>query len=506
MRFLHDILLQGAAGRHAKTALIFQDESVTYGALLNAAQTLAADLAGLGVTAGDRVAYLDENSAEYPVVVFAVSMLGAIHVPINFRFTADEISHVVNDATPRLLLVAQAYRPQVEKARSSFRPSVTIADKPFLGTLLERPVKQLPPGPDISDNAPAMVMYTSGTTGFPKGVLSSHRSYLANVRAIIDAGDLTAEDRMMVSLPLFHNGGLTAVLMPTLLLGAVALIMPRGFKPEDVLKAIETHEITTVMWVPTMLAMLLSGDAHSRFDTSSLSKIWYGSSPIPPELLARSRQVFGAGHYQFYGMTETGMTAVLTPEDHRIHPEGTGRAMKPARLRLIDNRDRDVPVGEVGELISRQDPLGMIGYLGREDETRETLCDGWIRTGDVARNLGNGYFVVVDRKKDMIISGAENIYPREIELVLMKHPGIRDVAVFGVPDAVYGEAVCAAVVPGQGIELTGDGIIAWCAARLAGYKKPKKVVIMNELPKNAAGKVLKNRLRAPYWQGSATAI
>jgi len=506
MRFLHDILLEAADDRCARTALIFQDETVTYGALLMAAGNLAAELAGLGVRAGDRVAYLDENSTEYPVAVFAVSMLGAIFVPINFRLAPEEIAYVVNDAAPGVLLAAPAYMSEVEKAKPSFRPEVIVAEKPVLAALLGKPAKGLPQASDISPDAPAMVMYTSGTTGFPKGVLSSHRSYLANVQAILEGGRLTEDDRMMVSLPLFHNGGLTAVLMPTLLRRAVAVIMPRGFKPDEVLETVERYRITSVMWVPTMLAMLLSCDARTRYDTSSLSKIWYGSSPIAPEILARSKQVFGAGHYQFYGMTETGMTAVLTPEDHELHPQGTGRAMKPARLRLIDEEGRDVAVGGVGELISRRGPLGMIGYLGRDEATREILRDGWIHTGDLARNLGDGYFVIVDRKKDMIISGAENIYPREIELVLMNHPGVREAAVFGIPDAVYGEAVCAAVVPGRDTTLTDEEVISWCAAHLAGYKKPKKVVLMHELPKNAAGKILKNRLKAPYWQGSAAAI
>ncbi|WP_346914130.1 long-chain-fatty-acid--CoA ligase [uncultured Roseibium sp.] len=506
MRFLHDILLEGAAGRSGQTALIFQDETVTYGALQKAAENLAAQLAEMGVKTGDRVAYLDENSTEYPVVVFAVSMLGALFVPINFRFAPDEVAYVVNDAKPHVLLVAPAYMSQVEKAQPSFDQSVSVIEKPRLETLLRADAPAMLPRSALSEDAPAMVMYTSGTTGFPKGVLFSHRAYLANVKAIIESGELTSDDRMMVSLPLFHNGGLTAVLMPTLLLGAVAVIMARGFKPEEVLETVEKHRITSVMWVPTMLSMLITSDASSRFDTSSLSKIWYGSSPIAPDLLERSKRTFGADHYQFYGMTETGMTSVLKPEDHDLYPGSTGRAMPAAQLRLVDTQDRDVAIGEIGEVLSRQHPLGMIGYFGKDEETLEVLRDGWIHTGDLARNLGDGYFLIVDRKKDMIISGAENIYPREIELVLAGHPHVREVAVFGIPDATYGEAVCAAVVSEPDTKLTGEEVTSWCAEHLAGYKKPKKVLLMNELPKNAAGKILKNNLKASFWQGSASAI
>lgn len=499
MTHLHEILTEGAARYGRRVAVIFRERRLGYDALLHAARALAAELREAGVGPGDRVALLDENSLEYPVVVFSISLIGAVFVPVNFRYSPVEIAFVVNDSAPRLLLVSPDYTARVAEALPHFETDTRIvALKPAEHFL----TREAPQGDETSGNPeePAMVMYTSGTTGFPKGALISHGAYLANVEAIASAGKLTGEDRLLVSLPLFHNGGLIALLMPALSRGAPAVILPRGFNPDHVMSLVEHHAITVTMWVPTMLAMILEAGANERHDAGSLARIWYGSSPIAPELFARVRAAFGAKLYQFYGMTETGMTAVLTPEDHDIHPQGTGKAMPPATLRIVDTFGADVAEGEVGELISKQTPLGMLGYLGNETATRKTVRDGWIHTGDMARNLGEGYFLLVDRKTDMIISGAENIYPREIEKVLMAHPHIAEAAVFGIPDPVYGEAVCAAIVPAEGVDLHEADLIAYCSERLAGYKKPKHIITHTGLPRNAAGKVMKHLLRGPYWK------
>lgn len=506
MQVLTDILEEGAAKFGDRTAIVFGEQSLTYSELLDAVLRLTARLQDLGIQPGDKIAFLDENSLEFPVVVFAVALAGAVFVPVNCRFGPDEIAYVVNDARPRLLLISEAYSPVVERAQVDFAGDVMVVDVPLVSTLLAAPDAPQPACPSIEPDSPAMVMYTSGTTGFPKGALLSHAAYIANINAIAAAGELSSDDRVMVSLPMFHNGGLIAVLMPALSLGALAVIMPRGFEPDAVLAAVERHRITATMWVPTMLSMLVNSKAIGSRDVSSLKKIWYGSSPIAPGLLEKVRAAFDADLYQFYGMTETGMTSVLTPDDHRLHPQGTGRQMDPAELRLVAQNGDDAPVGEVGELLSRQTPLGMTGYLGNEDETGKTVVDGWIHTGDMARNLGDGYFVIVDRKKDMIISGAENIYPREIEIALAAHPDVAEVAVFGIPDAVYGEAVCAAVIPAPGAALQPDDLVAWSASRLASYKKPKRVLLLDELPKNAAGKVLKHVLKAPFWRVEKRAI
>jgi fatty-acyl-CoA synthase len=247
--------------------------------------------------------------------------------------------------------------------------------------------------------------------------------------------------------------------------------------------------------------MLINHPGVGHYNVSTLKKIWYGSSAISPTTLEASMDVFKAGFYQWYGQVETGMVSVLRPEDHLERSQCTGREMLNADLRIVDEEGKETPVGEVGEIISAQRPLGMIGYYKMEEANKKALRDGWIHTEDLARVEGHGYFTIVDRLRDMIISGAENIYPKEIEDVISSHPGVREVAVFGIPDDVYGEAVCAAVVKKEGHLLDREKIVNFCASKLAGYKKPKKVEFMDDLPKNPSGKVTKNVLRDPYWAG-----
>jgi len=253
------------------------------------------------------------------------------------------------------------------------------------------------------------------------------------------------------------------------------------------------------MWVPTMLAMLINHPGVTTYDLSTLKKIWYGSSAMSPPVLEAAMDIFKARFYQWYGQTETGMVSVLRPEDHLERSQCTGREMFNADLRVVDEEGKGTSVGEVGEIISAQKYLGMIGYHNMEEANKRTIRDGWIYTGDLARVEGNGYFTIVDRMSDMIISGAENIYPKEIEDAISTLPGVREVAVFGIPDEIYGESVCAVVVQKEGYQLDQDEIINFCTSKIASYKKPKRVEFMDELPKNPSGKVNKNVLREPYW-------
>jgi fatty-acyl-CoA synthase len=285
------------------------------------------------------------------------------------------------------------------------------------------------------------------------------------------------------------------------MLGGTGLIMPKGFDPDKILDAVSRYGATVTMWVPTMLAMLVNHPNITKYCLPTLKKIWYGSSAISPPVLEASIDIFKAQFYQWYGQVETGMVSVLRPEDHQERSQCTGREMFNADLRIVDEEGADTRVGEVGEIISAQSPLGMIGYYKTEEANEKTIRNGWIYTGDLARAEGSGYFTIVDRIKDMIISGAENIYPKEIEDLISVHPSVREVAVFGIPDDIYGESVCAAIVKRDGYQLDQDEVIRFCATQMSGYKKPKKVVFVDELPKNAAGKVTKNALREPFWAG-----
>jgi acyl-CoA synthetase (AMP-forming)/AMP-acid ligase II len=329
----------------------------------------------------------------------------------------------------------------------------------------------------------------------------SHHAWLNTYTGEIVEGDVHHDDIALVCMPLFHGGGMHVLLQPTLVKGGTAVIMGKGFDPDKFLSVVNRYHITLTLLVPTHLAMLVNYPGSVKYNISTLKKIWYGSSPISPTVLEASMDLFKGGFYQWYGQTETGMISVLRPEDHRERSQCTGREIFNADLRVVDENTQDTPLGGVGEIISAQSHSGMTGYHKLEEATQETVRNGWIYTGDLAKVDGNGYFTIVGRSKDMIISGAENIYPKEIEDVLMDHPGVCEVAVIGIPDEVWGESVCAVVVPKEGHEMDEAGIIEFCAKRLSGYKKPKKVVFVNELPKNAAGKVTKNILREPFWAG-----
>lgn len=506
MQVIGDIARLNAKRYPDKKALIMGNAYLTFSQMDQQANQLAHGLMSLGVKPGDRVAILAGNCLEYAVVNFAVAKCGGALVPINFRYKKKELIYVINNAEPSVLIFGPEFISLVVGARAEFLSPVrlvAISEKPVESALsltnLMSGQSTAEPSIKVDPASPCSIMYTSGTTGFPKGVLFPHSANLAIYIGMVVEGDLGPDEVTLVALPLFHNGGLNATLQPTLLMGGTAVIMGRGFDPDKILDAVERYRVSMTMWVPTQLAMLINHPGAAKYEVSSLRKIWYGSSPISPTVLEASMDLFKAGFYQWYGQTETGMISVLRPEDHHERSQCTGREMFNADLRVVDGEGKDMSVGEVGEIISAQDPLGMIGYFKMEEANRRAIRNGWIHTEDLARVEGDGYFTVVDRMRDMIISGAENIYPKEIEDTIISHPGVREVAVFGIPDDVYGESVCAVVVKKKGYQLNKEEIINFCASKLSSYKKPKRVEFINELPKNPSGKVTKNVLKEPYW-------
>jgi fatty-acyl-CoA synthase len=506
MQVIGDIARLNAKRYPNKKALIKDDEYISFGQLNKQANQLAHGLLSLGIKPGDRVAILTFNCIECVVVQYAVVKCGGIVVPINFRYKREELIYVINNSEPSVLFFGPEFIPLVEDAKSDFASPVhlvSISEESFTSGLNFRKMMDgqsaSEPTVKVDPASPFIITYTSGTTGFPKGVLASHSAFLDIYIGMATEGDVHHEEVTLVALPLFHTGGMHALVQPTLLMGGTAVIMGKGFDPDKILDAVQRYGVTMTMWVPTMLAMLINHPNVTKYKLSTLEKIWYGSSAISPQVLDASMQIFKAHFYQWYGQTETGMVAVLRPEDHSERSQFTGREMFNADLRVVNTEKQDVPVGEVGEIISSQKPLGMVGYFKMEEANKRTIRDGWIHTGDLARVEGNGYFTIVDRLTDMIISGAENIYPKEIEDVISSHPGVQEVAVFGIPDEIYGESVCAVVVKKEGYQLDQEEVINFCASQLAGYKKPKRVEFKDELPKNPSGKVTKNVLREPYW-------
>jgi len=502
MQVIGDILRLNAKRYPDKEALIMDNDHLTFSQLNQQVNQLAHGLISLGVRPGDRVAILAYNCMEYMIIYYAVAKCGGVVVPLNFRYKRDELVYAINNSDTKVLFFGPEFNSLVEDARAGFFSSVHLVA--ISGEPLESGLKltNLMDGRSTSEPAvkvdpasPCGIMYTAGTTGFPKGVLTSHSAWFNTYTAMVVEGDLHHNEIALVCIPLFHGGGREATLQPTLLMGGTAVIMGKGFDPDKILSTVRRYNVTMTMWVPTQLAMLVNYPGTTKYNVSTLKKIWYGSSPISPTVLDASIDLFKAGFYQWYGLTETGMVSVLRPEDHIKRSQCTGREMFTADLRVVDKDGQNTPVGEVGEIISAQKPMGMIGYYKMEEANKMAIREGWIHTSDLARVEGDGYFTVVDRMTDMIISGGENIYPKEIENVISSHSGVREVAVFGIPDEVYGESVCAVVVKKEGYQMDEEEIINFCASRLAGYKKPKRVEFIDELPKNPSGKVTKNVLR-----------
>jgi acyl-CoA synthetase (AMP-forming)/AMP-acid ligase II len=508
MRVLGDMLRLNAKRFPEKKALIMDDSFLTYSQLNRQANQLAHALIALGLTPGDRVAILAYNCIEYVIIYYASFKCGAVVVPLNFRYKRDELVYTVSNASPRVLFFGPEFLSLVESALPDCAPSLTLVAISGETASAEWRLESLLAQGSSSDSsvkvnpaAPCTSIYTSGTTGFPKGVLMSHAAWLDTYTAIAVEGDAHHEDVAVVCMPLFHGGGMHVLLQSTFLRGGTAVLMGKGFEPDKFLHTVEKYAATLTLLVPTQLAMMVSDRGARRYDVRSLEKIWYGSAPISPQVLEASISLFDAKFYQWYGQTETGMVVVLRPEDHKDRSQCTGREVFNADVRVVDEEGKATPAGEVGEIVTDQRMSGMIGYLNMPEVDKETIRDGWIYTGDMARVEVDGYLTIVDRKRDMIISGGENIYPKEIENLISGYPGVLEVAVIGIPDDVWGESVCAVIVKKEGYDFEENEISTFCASRLSGYKKPKSIKFVHELPKNAAGKVTKNVLREPYWVG-----
>jgi len=502
MRVLGDLTRLQARRRPDKPALIFGDVSVTYRQFDRRANALANALIAAGIAAGDRVAILAENSVEYAVATQAVAKAGAILLPLNFRLAAAELAYIVGNAEPALIFTESGYAAILGEAMAqagiSCRVVMMDAGEAGFGDI----AAGMPDGPPqraVDPHSAAIMMYTSGTTGFPKGVLYAHTNYFTLFDGLMVEGDFGPGDVVHLALPLFHNAGLNGALNTTLYAGGTTVIHRGNFDAPVVLKQIADHGVTVGLWVPTNLAILLDHPDFARHDVSSLRRIFYGGMAIRTDLRERAEAAFAADFYQVYGSTECGNITVQGPQEHRDRPGVTGREFYNVEMRIVDDQGREVGPGEVGEVLLRAGDCGMMGYWRNEEATGAAMRDGWIHSGDLARVGAGGFITVVDRKKDMIISGGENVYPAEVEAVLHRHPSVAEAAVFGIPDAKYGETVCAAIVLRPGTAMSAADVDAYCLENLARYKRPRKVDFHDRLPRNVAGKVTKQVLRQPYW-------
>lgn len=478
----------------------------TYAELHARTSALADALAARGVRRGDRVALLAFNSPEFLEVLLGAAKLGAITVPVNFRLTADEVRYVLADSGASVLL----YSSQLAAVAKSAADGLHVHTMAEIPSAAERAAggasgyedlvasgDAAPLERDVAEDDVAVIMYTSGTTGRPKGAMLTHGNLLWQAIHAMSMGEgLSFRDVTVTAAPLFHIGGLGVHTLPLLYLGGVNVIL-ESFVPSQVIAAMAEHGATVMFLVPAMWVAISRSPELDRPDLKPPRLSLCGGAPAPLPML----EFFTGRGWNFaegFGLTETAPGCSVLDSGHLASKAGSiGQPLPHLRWRLVDDSDRTVPAGQVGELIVRG-PNVFVGYWGKPAETAEALRGGWFHTGDLGRADADGYVTLVDRKKDMIITGGENVYPVEVEQALYAHPAVDDVAVIGVPDATWGETVVAVVVRASGAELTEAELIAWVRGRLAHFKCPHRVEFVTELPRNATGKLLKRELRKTY--------
>lgn len=512
-------LRRAAQIRPHGVATIYRERSHTWRELKERIARLAGALKQHGVAPGDRVALLALNSDRYLEVYFAVPWGGGVIVPLNPRLSVGDLQYMLNDAGVRILCIDDYFvhlSDELKAGCPELSNIIYIGDTPDAHPELlpyEALLARCQPAPDAgrSGDDLAGIFYTGGSTGRPKGVMLSHRNLVTNA---VNACYLIGYDQSSIFLhaaPMCHlTDGMSTV---AITMAAGTHVMIPKFDPAGCLEAAEAHKVTHLTLVPTMIAMLLEVPGVETRDFSHLRQIMFGSAPIPDAVLRRAVEVWP--HMRFlhgWGMTELSPIGTMLPAAMRLPSvagerlRSCGQVMPNIDLLIVDPEGNEVPRGTPGEIIVRG-PTVMLGYWNKPQETAAVLRDGWLHTGDVAYMDDDGYVYIVDRLKDMVISGGENVYSTEVENVISLMPGIAEVAVIGIPHPKWGEAVHAIVVPREGVEITEEAVIAYTRERLAAYKCPRSVTIrMESLPMSGAGKVLKSELRAQYWTHGPTRI
>jgi len=509
-----DVIYRNALLYPDQEAFVCGPERITFSEFNARVNSLIHALWSIGVKKGDIIGILSWNCLEYTDVYGAAMKAGFIATPFNPRLQADELDYLINYSEANTLFVgselvemANSLRPRLPKVKTfvSFEGSALnmIAHRDLLATHSRQE-----PDVQVEEGDLLYIFYTSGTTGVPRGALYTQRRKMEDTRIYAQGLAMEAGDNHVMVMPLFHIGG-HAHFWTFFYAGGSNIIM-KFFDPAATLQTIQDEKATDIHIVPTHLVAMFALPDFEKYNLSSLKRIWYAASPMPVELLKKAMNIWGPIFMQGYGQSESGpMVTFLPKQSHRVldkPPEehgvlaSCGQPCLGTHVRVVDDKDNDVKLGEVGEIIVQSKQI-MAEYWHKPDDTRETIVNGWLHTGDMGRYDEKGYIYIVDRKKDMIISGGENVYPREVEEVAYRHPAIQEVAVIGIPDPYWVEGVHAVVVLKKGASLTADEVITFCKKNLAGYKAPKSVEFVDLLPKNPAGKILKRELRERYWKG-----
>ncbi|RHW28940.1 long-chain-fatty-acid--CoA ligase [Nocardioides immobilis] len=496
-------------------AMTYGDRTWTWAQFHERVHRAAGGLRELGVARGDVVGFLDKNHPACVEISMAAGSIGAANAIVNWRMAGDEVDYVVNDSGAKILFVGTELMPTVEAIRDrlpNVEKIITVSPDGGEGDEYEAFLAgsiTCDDGPDVVEDDVCLILYSSGTTGHPKGVMLTHRNMVSHTVNSHDGWAFGPGDKSMVAMPLFHVGGSSYVLFG--IHDGIPSVMTREPDAGSLAGAILAGANCTFL-VPAVLAQVLQAGPDAIKLFSALKIYTYGASPMPPPLLRAAMEAWpNTDFMQVYGLTEvSGVATHLLPDEHRNaevegHPErllSAGRAIPGCELRIVEPGSlTELPTGEAGEIWMRTPQL-MAGYLNKPDATREVITeDGWFRTGDIGHLDADGFLYVSDRLKDMIISGGETIYSPEVERVLSEHPAVAEVAIVGVPDEKWGESVKGFVALKEGATATEEEIIAFARERLAHYKCPRSVDVVAALPRSPTGKVLKRELRAPYWEG-----
>jgi long-chain acyl-CoA synthetase len=502
---LGDIIALNALREPGRLAVIDGEREISYAELHESATKLANALLGIAAP-GDRIAILSQNRVEFIECYYGVPAAGMALTFLNYRLHPKEWAWILNDAGAVALVVERDFLDQIQPV---------LADVPSLATLVvvggdggEGTVDYhdfvgsaaaTAPPVTVDGDDTAWLIYTSGTTGFPKGAMLTHRNLVTAVTESVIEYQPQPDERNLLAFPLCHVSGYT---VPLIQLRGGLMVLMRAYEPEQFMQLVERHGITSSAMAPTMLNFLLQHPRIDEFDLSTLRNLGYGAAAMPVEVLKAAIERFGPIVYSGFGMTELGGNVLvhskeahiraINGEEHLLAACGTPMCL--AVVKVVDEQGQECPPGVVGEIVIRAEQV-LKGYWNNEEGTKKAMEGGWFHTGDMARRDEEGFFYIVDRMKDMIITGGENVYSREVEEVVYTHPAVSEAAVIGLPDPTWGENVTAVVVLRPGAEATEAEIIAVCRDRLAGYKKPKKVLFIDELPKNVSGKILKRELR-----------
>ncbi len=508
-----DIPVRNAGFYPNKTAILEGKDKFTFSQFNERVNRLGNAILGLGLVKGDRIAVLNHNCYQYIELYFASAKIGIPIVPLNYRFNPNELLYVLSDSGARALFFGKDYLATAEiLLKEDLRAEHFICiDESVSGMKsYEEMISGSPatePLMPIDEEDIAVLGYTGGTTGKPKGVMTTHRNIITSCYNNVIERALNPNAVFLNVPPLFHAGGANSMFTFSFLGATNATINSSDMSV--ILKTIEEHKITHLVLVPTMILSLLDHPHIEDYDLRSLKGIFYGTAPIAVGPLKKAMQLLKCEFSQVYGMTETFVpVSILKAEDHVLDgsPEedrrmsSAGREVMGVRVKILDDNEQEVAGGQTGEIVVRGENV-MKGYWNQPELTKQVLKDGWFYTGDMGKLDEDRYLYIVDRKKDMIISGGENIYAKEVEDVLFAHPAVAQAVVIGVPDNTWGEAVKGLVIKKKGAEVGEEELIGFCKTRLASYKKPKSIEFLEDFPKSTAGKVLKRELREKYWQG-----